>query len=598
VRILIAAAALLSACSPDPPYEPEPTPLVEGSCDDASQIWDASREECVSEACGAGPYADPAPDSARLIHVDPNWTGGSNGGLSNPHRRLAPALAAAGPDDTVLLAAGEYVLDEPLEIVAEGTRLLGRCSELTRITTPGIGINVGQAPRASLQGLTFVGPGTYAADEPLINCFNAIGLSLIDVQLHDAASVAVSLFQCGDVLLQRSTLAGSQGYGILSSYSSHVTLDDVTVRDTHLGPEGEGGFAVHIGQGDTPTIVSSTFHDNAGGGLFLTESQDGTFVSLELLDNGGPGAMLLLSGNTWLRDSTVVGNTGVGVHFGYTTGGVLDSEIAETRLLEDGTGGQGLYVTNAQGVEIARNTVHDNREVGIGFTLSTGTITRNEVFNNTANAAGIGGRGIELSVVNDVVVEENIVTDHAESGIGLLDGAATIRNNHIERVGQAWWPSDTYPFGHGIHAQNVGSVSIVDNTVIEAHHAGIYVFTGSGPDIRGNTVQGTRSGPPPYKYGDGLAIVEVGGLLEVQGNTLEDNDRAGLMVDGSDVEVQGGALRGNWVSAINQNGASVQLDTVDVVGNESDTMLIHGPRIHTVHAQPMSPLIAVDFGDD
>lgn len=594
----IAVSLLLAACAPDPPYVPEPTPLPEGQCDEGGELWDPWSEACVPEVCGSERWAPPPADAVRLIHVDPDWSGGSNGGVNNPYSTLRAALAAAGPGDTVLLGIGEYRIDEPLEIVAEDTHVLGRCSERTRIVAPGVAFNIGQAPDGTLEGLTLVGPGDTAVDAPLVNCFNATGLSLIDVRVQDSAWDGVSLFQCGTVLLSNTVIDNAARYGLFSSYSSQVTLDATTIRGTRVGPEGIGGVGAIIGQGDTPTVVSSTFEGNAGGGLLISESQDATLVSLDLRDNGGPGAMLLLSGNVFLRDSVVTGNTGAGVHFGFTTGGILDSEIADTRTLPDGTGGQGIYVTNAQGVEVAGNDVRGNHEVGIGLTLSTGSIHDNVVVQTAPNDLGVGGRGIELSVVNDVLVEDNVVTDHPEIGIGLLDGAATIRNNTVARIGANWAPGEPYPFGHGIHVQNMGAASIVGNTVTEAHHAGLYFFTGSGPEIRGNVVTGTRSGPPPFKFGDGLQIVEIGGLLEVQGNELLDNDRAGIVIDGSTVEVLGGAIRDNWVSGISQNGASVSVEAAEVEDNGSDTFLTHDPRIHTVHAQFLTALVAAEASDE
>lgn len=598
VAALLLAACALVACAPAPRYEPEPTPLPDGTCEDAAEVWDPLQGGCVPLECGPGPYAEPPAGALRLVHVDPAWSGGSNGGVTNPYRSLGAALAATGPGDTVLLAAGEHAIDEALQIVAEDTHILGRCPALSRIVAAGTALDIGQAPGATLQGVSVHGPGGTTPDAALVSCFNATGLSLVDLVLEDAAWHGVSLFQCGDVLLSGVSIEGAARYGLFSAYSSRVTLDAVEIAGTRFGPEGEGGYGAYIGQGDTPTVVSSTLRDNAGGGLYITESQDGTLAGLELRDNGGPGATLLLSGNIWLRDSDVIGNVGVGVHFGYTTGGVLDSDVAETVLLPDGTGGQGLFVTNAQGVEVANNTVRDNHEVGIGVTLSTGTVHDNTVIGTRPNAAGVGGRGIELAVVNDVLVEANTVTDQPEIGISLLGGSADIRNNVVERIGRPWWPSDVYQFGHGIHAQNVGAAFIVGNTVREAHHVGIYLFTGSGPEIRGNTVTGTVSGPPPFKFGDGMQIVEIGGLLEVQGNALSDNDRAGILVDGSTVEVIGGTLRDNWAAVISQNGASVELEAVDVGDNGSDTMLVHGPRIHRVHAQGMTALVVADPGDE
>ena len=598
LRILPLLLLPLAACVEKEDYVPAVVEVETGDCDDPEQNWDPVAAACVPVECGPGPYPDAPEGAGRVLYVDPGFRGASNGSLTSPFPNVTAATFDLREGDTVLLATGEHWLESPLDIGVADVHVIGRCPQLSVIHTTGRGIRIGQAAGATLERFSLIGPGGHLPDEALLECFNGTNLLMRDLIVADAGWDGISLWQCSEVLVARTRVVNAARYGVFSAFSSLVGLNTVEIEDTRPDELGGAGFGLYVGQADTPTLTDLTVRGNAGGGVHVTESQDVELVGIVATDNGGPGVLVSLSGDAWLRESEISGSTGVGAMLSYTTGGVLDSSVVDTRSDADGLGGQGIFVINAQSVRIGGNTVAGNREVGIGLTLSTGRIAGNTITGTGPNALGEGGRGIEVSIVNDLLITDNLLDDNAEAGIVLLDGRATIEDNTILRTGRAHLPSGAYDWGHGIHVQVGGNVIVQGNVVDEATHAGIFLRGGSGTSVIGNEVSRTRSGPPPWKYGDGIEIVGLGGDIEVRDNVVTGHSRAGLLIDSTSVLAEGNELRDNGLALIVQNGADVDAASNTIEGNGVDALQFSFDRGWVVHDDEMERLIEVTLPDE
>ncbi len=119
--------SLLLACSGSAPSSPSPSAETPG-CDEG-ELHDG--ETCVPEACGMTPWGD----VEGTIFVDEAAAEGGDGTEAAPFQTIGAAVAVAGTDDVVAVAAGTY--KEKLALTDRDLTLAGRCSALVTLQDPG-----------------------------------------------------------------------------------------------------------------------------------------------------------------------------------------------------------------------------------------------------------------------------------------------------------------------------------------------------------------------------------------------------------------------------------------------------------------------------
>jgi len=215
---------------------------------------------------------------------------------------------------------------------------------------------------------------------------------------------------------------------------------------------------------------------------------------------------------------------------------------------------QGIYLQDAQDVEIVRCIVHDNAEYGIGMVRASGcTVSNSVVINNRFGLAAEGSANI--------VVEGCEIGNNTEDGLVFSWGSANIavRRNHIHN--HLLW-------GHPDNSQTyrgVDGIQYLGNLVVAGGQSVMMEAT-SDAEFSGNMVLGSAANM--LNFGHGTAT-----NTTVYGNTLACSGYAALGMTGD----QGYGVREN----IFMGGHASQLYTVaDTLGYQGDRNLFwNGARL-------------------
>jgi hypothetical protein len=321
--------------------------------------------------------------------------------------REAAAEAAAPGNDTISLAAGEYVLSEQGSVgvtvgVPSGTSFVGAGTSLTTIRANGIG------------SMFLVGGGAASFSRLTIRDGNADG------------NVNLSTFG-----------------GAIRVYQGHLTLDRVALRDNHAS---QGG-ALYLEESGLE-LRNSTLEGNDsgfGGGAIQLHDTPATIYRSVLENNiGSSGGGIRATGSpvTLQAGSILSGNSAI---FG---GGALISDdlvlIDDTCRIIDNVAPHGGAFSSFGGHMILRGVVtgHDdglvevsgNRAVradgyGSGGAISASTRTTIERLALVQNEADYSGGAIQASqttlTIRDSRIAENLAGNHA-GGVLLYDANATL----------------------------------------------------------------------------------------------------------------------------------------------------------------------------
>jgi parallel beta-helix repeat protein len=590
-RLLLLAplVALVGCLDPDPAAPPDPgnhPPAEPESCADG-ELWDLLLERCVPERCGSGRYPVPKDPDKATIHVDPAFQGGSNGTALNPYRDVLEAAWQAGPDTAILMAAGTAEVDGFVELSGSGQELLGRCPELSVLRAAGSPrlVRIGQTAQVRVAGLTLEGGPPNQVDtpgEPLLEMFNSSQVALSDLTVRGASHDGILIWQCEDVEVQRVRVEDSVRAGISMSLTSRGTLRDNHVATTARDANGELGVGIWVEHGVAPVVIRNRVEGNGGPGVIVTDTASARITDNHVVDNGSAGIWSEYDDDLRIDDNVVVSNVGVGVAFRASGGTVTGNTITDTRCGEDGHGGRGLDVRDAGPVAAERNVLERNREVGLLFHLSDGTVRDNEVRDNTASDASRGGRGMEIRDVANVQVTGNLVQHCEEAGIVVIEATGTLDGNEVRDTLAARTAVDGYDFGHGIHVQSSTDVVSSNNVIVSSRHAGVvYLHTLRGI-ILDNVVEDTAGAEGGlWPYADGVVAIAVDDEITLTGNDIRGSERCGVLVDGGTTAwLEGNSISGNGRAVVGQQGAILELGDNEIEGNDDDTIeQVEGPLL-------------------
>ncbi|MCC6748960.1 MAG: right-handed parallel beta-helix repeat-containing protein [Deltaproteobacteria bacterium] len=218
----------------------------------------------------------------------------------------------------------------------------------------------------------------------------------------------------------------------------------------------------------------------------ILEVRAGTYTEQVSLDNGGSAASPVTVRAAAGATVVIAGRRTTTPHLPTTADQALvqitDDYITFSGFEVRDSWGHGIVVDNANGVKVLDCRVHDNGGEGIMFTaaaaapIASGTIQGNTVYqnvqSNAAHATNPPLHGITLDYANNVQVLNNTVYQNHHTGLYVNTSAgAVLRGNTIyDNV------------HHNLYVDHATGASIAQNRV--------YCTTGAGYDFQGHRANG------------------------------------------------------------------------------------------------------------
>jgi parallel beta-helix repeat protein len=641
-------------------FEEEGDTDTEDTCTEG-EIWDDELGECIPSECGLNRYPEAPFDDKALLYVDASYTGGSDGSMDSPFKTVTEAIATAGEDTSILIAAGDYVATETLTIDKDGLDLVARCPYLTkaRSAESDTVLLMDHSDSNLIKRIAFYAEGTGNEETAIIDLRRTSETMFSENSITDSTGIGFQALSCNGILISNNvfksnadsgivfgqgsgTISGNQiydnfGFGIAVANSEQVLVSDnivegnidagifyneasgtiswneardnygrginvqtsegVSISDNVVEGNPESGITLINSSGNISrnnvrdnfvagiqvqgseqiSVSDNIVEGNTEGGIFFKRAS-GTISGNTVVDtrpngqgNFGIGIGVQDSEGVSVSVNVVEGNTEAGIAFGDSSGTISGNEVRDTRPNEQGKFGRGINVRDSEQISVSDNIVEGNTEIGIFFGYASGTILGNEVRDTSPDGQGKAGCGISVQDSEQVSVSDNILENNTSAGIYFDSTSGTISGNEVRDTLASAPYEDGYTAGHGIHVQvstNVEcSLNIVENNV----HAGIFYILSENGNIFDNYVSGTLAGARDYTdRGDGIIVLGIEGFISIQDNTLEDNDRCGVLADSSNGMIERNGIFGNENSVVSQNDSVMDVSDNDIHDNDID----------------------------
>ncbi len=303
--------------------------------------------------------------------------------------------------------------------------------------------------------------------------------------INDNMGVGISVIEGGVLGVDSSELENNTSVGVMvGGADSRACLRDTIISDTQSNSNGDGGYGIDVYEGAQLDADDCEILDNTCSGVVAFDL--GTGVSL--------------------RDSTVSGTvTGSGLQGVIATGltAQLGATLHGTGLLVQGNEGPGLYAFYPDSrLECDGCSLYDNSFAGAVASHAAALEIRSSTISGTHQSVNLGG------------------------GVGILAAP------------RADWEPPTLVVSDSI---------ISDNSTAGVHLGGTGTYSLIGNEISGNT---SVDHGATTRCGDGIYAADVlswdgtGGLL-LEGNTIQANQGAGVLLDNSHATLDGNLWHGN-----------------------------------------------------
>jgi hypothetical protein len=376
---------------------------------------------------------------------------------------------------------------------------------------------------------------------------------------HAAAIVAHG----GPLLVTGNRMEDTTGLGLTADYTGTCEVSHNTTRRT-------GGFGLYVSGGSDAEIAhNSVAHivpgpEGVGLGIFGID-----LVSPVLRRNEAHDVDEALSLQDCTGSAAIEGNLVTADRLGI---GVEVLDLPETEHLISGNrildGGSGITVGECS--------------------LCTSAVTLNTIGPITLSGESTTGAlmqvGINVAVTSSSTVQDNVVIMRPADdpglwslGILLYDTGGSILGNQV--------------MGGGTSGINVTStalspaytVEVASNTVAGGRGGGIQVYritTAGETYLTDNRVAGITEAnlPSGMLFGDGIVLVRIPvvATVEVTGNVVVANERAGLFVSDAPAQASGNTFFSNTLAVAWQDGAVVDMGPNAIGCNGNDQPVVDG----------------------
>lgn len=652
----------LSACHPEPW-----APQAPASCG-AGEILDG--EECVPEACGAAPWGA-VPVDAGTVFVDGAAAAGGDGSEATPLNAIQAGvdLAASRDGALVAVAAGTYFENVSMGDGYRDIGVEGRCKDLVvmdgsadrDLPTLAI-IGVHKRPEVVFRGLTLIGGGSgglWAEQATVVmtdtevrgnTLAGVVALSGADVSL-DTVAILDTVADRGDFgrgvdvesgatftakgcTIQGNTDAGVAAFGV----GTVVELEDTEVRNTVPLANADVAAGIHVEDGAAFTATGCGILGNAGIGVFALGA--GTSVTLEdtdVLDTAplpdgtfGRGIDATDGPALTVTRCIVQGNAEFGlIAYGAGTSvQIADTEILDTAPTPAGTLGTGLQVAYGAVLTGSGCTLSGNAGVG-AYAFGAGTsVTLEGTWILDTQPRPDGSDGVGLEVGDGAALAATGCTFQGNTS-GMLIGEV---GTSVDLVGCAILDTIPRPDGSGGHGLEVGdgaSLKATGCSVERSTEVGVLAHSvGTTLELIDTDVGETRRGRESglatgvvaqedawvrlsgghIQGAEGLGLYAgAGGVAELDGVQLNDNQFAAVMVGDGAVTLAGCGISGTlpdteWgggfgIYALNDRGAPTLTLLDSTVGPHAYAAVwIDGPGSYDIERNALSGSSGVPSG--
>lgn len=503
---------------------------------------------------------------------------------NGPFPTIQEALNAAGPDDTVSVAAGVY--EEALVILGgrDGLRLIGKGKVIIdprpngeQGSGPGIqvfsqdvtiqGVTIRHARQLSggmLLGGTSQGYGVWS---------QASGTSIIKCEFVRCEDGAITI-QADGARIDNCTIRESFDHGI------EIAGDNAVVTRTEI--RGTAGIGLTIG-GLSPEVSRCTIGPGSDVGMQVSGSGARITRNKVMRTDGGglegSGDQMVIDRNTFEYncdeaitydgdDVSITGNTITFANGGGACGSGDDLVFSKNRISD--VTGEALE-HSGEDARIEKNTLSDVGGTGL-FILEAddARIVSNRIENVTEGAIIVEGL--------DLLIERNTIESCLGNGIDVAGDGAQILRNTLKQV----WCG-----GNGIRLRVSESSEILDNRLEDIAATGIeFVSNTEGCQVlrnrvaragveggRGIEVQGSahlvQDNQVQDGIGDGIALL--GSLHMIDDNTVKGCTSDGIkIVSGTDHSVTNNVVTGNEAEGIENGAMDTIIDDNRSTGNRTD----------------------------
>jgi hypothetical protein len=527
--------------------------------------------------CASGTWGD-IPVGSTTEHVDPTYTGMSDGSAQQPWTTIADAIAAAEPGAILALAAGTYAEDV---VINKRVRLWGRCPSLVDISgaSTGAAVFVGEGGSdAELRGLSISGAGSG------LHLSDADSVNAEQLWVHDNPNRGVvlenSLLWMVGSLVERNSAAGIYGD------NARVRFEESVMRDTLPDESGRFGFGIGV-DADTVeawiSVVRSVIERNrtaavqAAGAFVLVYATVVRDTLPDAMGAGGAGVVVrdpsgAQLGSLSVGQSLVERHRGAGVNVYGSSADIQSSVVRQTLADDQGLGGWGVagQVEPTTGVgsklRVTRSLVEDNLERGLFASGSSLAVAGVVVRGTLPNDSGLLGRGIDVEPSPDGLTpasfsaSASVIEDNHGAGIVVSGGDALIdttlvRGTQLDAGGEG---------GRGIAIQSrAGHTTTFDlfASLVEGNYEAAVSIVGADAVIREVEIRDTLP-RADLRFGRGVNVQRDASLGAPASLTLllaliEGSHEAGLAVSGAAAQIEKSIVRDSRASADGRFGDGV-----------------------------------------
>ncbi len=336
-------------------------------------------------------------------------------------------------------------------------------------------------------------------------------------------------------LLQNDTIGGSQGDGVLISGSgtSYNTLTNDFIGADNLGHQfGNAGIGVQV-LADDNTLSADVVGSNGSTGVEFYQAASNTVTSTLIERNGGYGVELENASYITVGSTSVVDNNNTGVWIDSGAGPSIYDTIGQTSA----GGGDIISGNNGDGLVLSGVNTFDN--------VVQSDLIGTDNSGNYANGNDYNGIDILSGAWNNLIggttaSARNVVAGNVYNGVLVYSGSNTVEGNYIgvNDNGTKALPNgaDGVILGAGASNNVIGGSNAAAANVISGNLGHGVTITDSGTTnnlIEGNDIGTNAAGSAAVPNHDGVVIVSMASMNNVENNVISGNLADGVYISGT-----------------------------------------------------------------
>ncbi len=407
------------------------------------------------------------------------------------------------------------------------------------------------------------------------------------------------------LIARRCEVDGSTSVGIWAcDPTTTANLVDTLVHGTRSNEVEESGFGLDIHGGATLRADACRLMGNSAVGVMVAQAgTEATLVDTTIertlpyvLGDGGMGVQVCAGASLSALRCELSENRAVGMSIGDpgTVAELTECTVRDTLPGDDGEGGKGIQVTSGASLILESCELDANTEVGLvasdpgtHVAIRTSSITGTTIGFSQKSAIAPGlcaqtgatiaasgllvqraeGPGLYAVAAGELVCSNCTLLDNQFAGGAVLDAG---RLEILESTVSLGVASANLDGGVGVFAVQQfdmapPSLAVTDSAISDNRLAGVYVagegsYALIGNEITGSTAvshgNGSRCGDGVFA--SGVSAWEATQGLQLEGNTLTDNQGAGLFLDDGRAQLSGNSWSGNAPDLLVQGEACLE----------------------------------------